>query len=180
MKKNRNITLIFGKTGSGKSHLAKNIIKDFDRCIIVDAMNEYDEGMIFNSFDDLVNYFYDYTPETFTFICRFESDLEIEFLFKLCNAVGNLLLVVEEAEIYISPYAKSNEFLNLVRYGRHKSISILGIARRTAELSIDLRAMVDKIISFKQTEVYDLKKMESLGFEKLNELNDFEYAEKSY
>jgi ABC-type dipeptide/oligopeptide/nickel transport system ATPase component len=180
IKKNRNITLIFGRTGSGKSFHAKKLIKNYNRVVIVDALYEYENGIIFNSFDDFINYNIEFLPPRFTFICRFQTDEEIEFLFKTCYQIGNLLLVLEEAEIYISPYSKSSEFLNLVRYGRHRSISILGIARRTAELSIDLRAMVNKIISFKQTEIYDLKKMESLGFFELDKLNQYEYIEKEY
>lgn len=180
IKKSRNVTLIFGKTGSGKSFHAKKLIKNFNRVVIIDALYEYENGIIFTSFDDLINYTIDFLPPRFTFICRFQSNEEIEFLFKMCYQLGNLLLVVEEAEIYISPYSKSSEFLNLVRYGRHRSISILGIARRTAELSIDLRAMVDKIISFKQTEIYDLKKMEALGFFELDKLKEYEFIEKEY
>jgi hypothetical protein len=176
--KQREINLIFGKTGTGKSVFAKRYIESFERVIVVDAMLEYENGLIFENLNDLIDYISEHTPEKFTFICRFTSDLEIEYLFKLCWELENLLLVVEEAEIYIKPKAQSSNFLHLVRYGRHKSISILGIARRTAELSTNLRSQVNTIYSFKQTDKMDLKNMELLGFYDLENLQDYKFPER--
>jgi hypothetical protein len=88
-----------------------------------------------------------------------------------------LLLVVEEAEIYISPGERSNAFLNLVNYGRHYNVSILGIARRATELSRQFRAMCQRYISFKQTDVVDLQLMEKMGLSDLDKLSDHEYKE---
>lgn len=173
--KKRLIKLIFGRTGYGKSFLAKKLIKDFNRVIVIDPMFEYESGLIFLSFEDMLNYYKEHLPETFTFICRFSNDVDIEFAFKFCTVVGNLLLVVEEAEIYISPFAKSTNFLNLVRYGRHKSISILGIARRTSELSTDLKAQVNGIYSFNQMLPRDIAIMQELGFSGIENLPFYEY-----
>ena len=179
MTKTREITLVFGKTGSGKSYFTRSYIQDFERVVIIDPLHEY-EGLIFTNINDLID-FYEYNkPETFRFVCRFENDSEYDYLFEFCNAVGNLLLVVEEAEMYISPYAKSSEFLNLVRYGRHKAISIIGVARRASELSTDFKAMVNRIVSFKQTLPHDLKIMSQLGLENLEQLPDYEYKEVYY
>ena len=178
--KKRTINLIFGRTGFGKSYLAQKLIKNEKRVIVIDPMSEYESGLIFLSFQDLIDYYKEHKPETFTFICRFQSDIEIEFTFRFCKIVGNVLLVVEEAEIYISPFAKSTNFLDLVRYGRHKSVSILGIARRTSELSTDLKAQVNGIYSFNQMLPRDLKIMEELGFMGLENLPEKEYKFISY
>ncbi|MCC7332647.1 MAG: DUF87 domain-containing protein [Flavobacteriales bacterium] len=171
---NREIKLIFGKTGSGKSYFVKNkILPLFSRLVIIDPQLEY-EGLIFTDYSDLANFHLENSPESFRYVCRFNSDLDIDFLFRWCYAVGNLCLVVEEAEQYISPYAKSSNFLYLVRYGRHKSISIIGIARRLSELSTDFKAQVNEIISFKQTLPLDLKLAEQLGLFGLDKLGKYE------
>lgn len=176
----REIKLIFGKTGSGKSFLVKNkILPLFTRLVIVDPQQEY-EGLVFFSFEDLSTYHLENSPETFRYVARFSSDLDIEYLFKWCYVIGNLCLVVEEAEQYISPYAKSNSFLYLVRYGRHKSISIIGIARRLSELSTDFKAQVNEIISFKQTLPLDLKLAEQLGLFGLDTLPEYQYKSIQY
>lgn len=178
--KKRTIRLIFGRTGYGKSYLAKFLIKSEKRVLIIDPMLEYDSGLIFTTFEDLISYYREHKPETFKFICRFKSDLEIEFAFRFCSIVGNLLLVVEEAEIYISPFARSTNFLDIVRYGRHNSISILGIARRTSELSADLKAQVNTIYSFNQILPRDIKLMEEMGFINIDKLPPHEYHKLDY
>lgn len=176
--KHREISLIYGKTGSGKTVLAKHLLKEFNRVIIIDSMSEYENGLVFTSFDDLSSYVLDnniYNNDSFCLICRFESDIEIEYLFKLVFEITNLLLVVEEAEIYISPFAKQSNFLRLVRYGRHKNISLLGIARRTGELSLSFRSQTDFIYSFLQTDATDLKNMELIGLNNLDQLQKYTF-----
>jgi len=142
-------------------------------------MREY-EGTIVENFEDCCDYFLNVKPSSFRIVARFTDDLDIEYLFKLCFVVGNLVLVVEEAEIYISPFAKSTSFLRLVRYGRHRNIRIIGVARRVSELSVDFRAQVNTIISFKQTEPRDLAIMQELGFTGLENLNNYQFIEKSF
>lgn len=180
MTKNRSITIIYGRTGTGKSSLAKKIILKYPRVIIIDPLHEYVNGMIFYDFESLIEYTEKNLSNNYTYICRFSSDIEHDYLFRFVQIIGNLLLVVEEAEIYISPTSQSSTFLNLCRYGRHQNISILGIARRVSELSINFRAFVDTIISFKQTEPRDLKLMSELGFENLDKLSEHDYLEKNF
>lgn len=178
--KKRKIELIFGKTGQGKSYLANQLIKNEKRVIIIDPLFEYENGFIFDDFESLVEYYQEHKPETFRFICRFKTDLEIEYLFKFCEVAKNLVLVLEEAEIYISPQARSSNFLRLVRYGRHYAISIIGIARRTAELSSDLKAQVNTIYSFCQSLPRDIQIMEEIGFEEIDKLPPHEYLSIEY
>jgi len=173
----RKIYLIFGKTGSGKSTLAKKLLADFERQIIIDPQFEYSEGTIFNDILELQCYHFEYRPETFKYICRFDKDLDYEFLFRWVYIIGDCVLLTEEAEQYISPRSTQGDFLRLVRYGRHKNISIIGIARRPTELSIDFRSQVNKIISFKQTDPTDIERMESLGFSGVENLPDYEFVE---
>lgn len=180
--KTRVIYLIYGKTGSGKSTLAKKLIKNFSRICIIDALHEYNEGIIFYSLMDFTNYLktYKYQKENFTYIFRFTNDNDINNLFVLIYELENICLLLEEAEIYISPYSKRSSFLKLVRYGRHKEISIIGIARRISELSTDFRAQVNKIYTFKQTDFNDLKKLESLGIYDADKLAEYEFKELQY
>lgn len=180
--KRRKILLVFGRTGSGKTFFVKKIIDKLHRVIIIDKMYEYDGDIIFYNLNDLINWFLKNKPATFKIVCRFESDNDIENLFKFVWFAKNLVLVVEESELYISPYQKQSEFLKLIRYGRHRSISIIAVARRVVELSNDVKANADKIITFKQILKKDLEYLEHLGFNKDEVLNlqQYEYKEIIY
>jgi hypothetical protein len=180
--KNRRIDLILGKTGSGKSSFVKKeLIPYRKRLVIIDALSEYENGVIFYNIDNFIEYIIENKVnhfEEFKYICRFTDDQEIELLFQVVFELSNLTLLVEECEIYVSPNAKSSNFLKIVRYGRHKNISVIGVARRSTELSLTFRSQTDSIISFKQTDTNDLKKMEELGLYGLDKLTDYKYPEK--
>lgn len=175
----RTIEIIFGKTGSGKSTFVRaKLLSQYKRLIIIDAMREYNDGLIFTSFEDMIDYIKEndiFDLEEFTLICRFTSDKEIDYTFQLCEAMQNVCLILEEAEIYISPFTKSSQFIRLINYGRHFEVSIIAVARRTAELSNTLRAQVNTIYSFIQTDSNDLEKMKKLGFNDLEKLQSYEY-----
>lgn len=175
----RDVIIIFGKTGTGKSTLALDYIKEYDRVIILDPKEEY-EGLIFTDIESLIDFYKINKPDNFTFVCRFSESVDIENLFLFCELIENLLIVVEECELYVSPYVKSSNFLKLVRYGRHHDISILGIARRASELSSDFKAMVSRIISFKQTLPRDIKIMAELGLENVDTLPEYQFISVDY
>ena len=137
-------------------------------------MHEY-KGIITENFLDCFEYIKD--KKDFRVCVRFTNDMDFEYLFSLIFELGNITLLLEEAEIYISPQATSSSFLNLVRYGRHKNIQILGIARRASELSLNFRAQTNVIYSFKQTEIRDIETLEKIGFRQLNQLGEHEFSE---
>lgn len=175
---NERICLIFGKTGTGKTTLAKKLIADEKRIVAIDPLNEFNDFVFLYNFDEAYEFFKRIdSGSSFKVSIRFNDDIDFEYLFKLLFEIKNLILVLEEAEMYISPAVKSSSFLRLVRYGRHSKIKILGIARRTAELSRDFRSQVNRIISFKQTDEMDLKNMSLLGFSNLNNLSEYEFTE---
>jgi len=169
------ITLIFGKTGTGKTTLAKKLIKNESRLIAIDPLAEFNKFHVSKNFNDA--FFYLKNHKKFKVSIRFDNDKDFDYLFKLVFLLENITILLEEAEIYISPSVKSSSFLRLVRYGRHKNISIIGVARRTAELSRDFRSQTNKIISFKQTEDIDIKNLENFGFKNLNKLNKHKFVE---
>ena len=171
----KRINLIYGKTGTGKTTLVKHLIKDIKRVIVIDMMNEYNSPfIIINDFESLADYVSNHS--SFQISCRFSSELEIEYTFLLTRIIENVTLVVEEASIYISPGARQSSFLDLARFGRHNNVQIVGVSRRASELSSDFRALTEYVISLKQTEPLDLKILSQIGFNGLENLEQFVYT----
>lgn len=151
------------------------MIQDYQvpKIIITDILDEYNGYLICENFLDLADYIKD--KDEYKICCRFTNDDDFEFLFRLLRYERNVLLVVEECGAYIAPRSTDTYFLDLVNYGRHWNNYLIGITRRTAELSSTMRAMTDVIYSFKQTEPIDLQKMSLLGFQGLENLEQFDY-----
>jgi hypothetical protein len=181
--KKRKIILVYGKTGGGKTTLAKKFFNDSKRVIVIDSLFEYESNLIFYDLESLIKYFNENKPLTFRIVCRFNNDFDVEGLFSIVTKITNVVLILEEAEIYISPFTRFSNFLYLVRYGRHYNINIIAVARRASELSIDLRSQVNSIyICSKITEPNDLKNFYLLGLdiEKIKNLQQYEIYKKTF
>jgi DNA helicase HerA-like ATPase len=160
----REIHLIFGRTGEGKSTLAQKILAQYKRKIIIDPLHEYDGTLIFD-FESFKDFSIRHRNDSsYRIVLRFHEDSDIEDAFKIIKASYlNVCLLVEEVELYVNPYTKFSTFNWFVRYGRHKNISLIGIARRPTELSKDFRAQAAHIYSFAQTDISDIQYFGELG-----------------
>lgn len=177
--KQREVILIFGRTGSGKSELVKkNFIPILSRLVIIDFMCEYSPAgsIIFTSLQDFINYLKTHKDEFFCYVIRFTDDQELENLFDILFYLEDYFLIVEEAELYISPHGKSQNFYKIIRYGRHNKISVIAVARRVTELSNDVKAQATSIYTYKQILERDIKVLIDLGFDRtIENLPDFQY-----
>lgn len=150
-----------GKRGKGKTTLAKELIRNssFDQVFIYDYLGEY---IPLSSEKCLVSR---------------------GGLYNFCQIVWNTstkeyqsLIVFDEIDLY----GKNNEYIAfLYRYGRHKNINLIGIARRFYDLPVIVRALTDKFYLFQITEERDinyLRRYISDEFvRKLIHLADYEY-----
>lgn len=174
------VVLILGKRGSGKTTLAKKMRAGYTRVITLDPLLQYG-GTVVTSFDGFAEIFKnDPPPEKFDIVCRFQSDTDHDYMFRAVREIGNCMLVVEEAGIFIDPRSQMESFSWLVNYGRHREISMICISRRVPELSIQFRSQINRMITFRQTEPPDLKTLEAYGFDpvQVSNLPDHEYLAK--
>lgn len=160
----RKVFLITGKTGTGKSRLVKQLRQSFERTITLDPLEEY-EGTIFFDFVTFRDYVADHVEENFSLVCRFTDEQDIDLLFQAVWFVERCTLIVEEANLFFDPHSKIQSFHRLVAQGRHKEISLLCVSQRVPELPISFRAQRNTIVTFQQTEPYDLKLLEGYGFD---------------
>jgi len=163
----RKVFLILGRTGCGKTTLAKKIIDKYRRTIAVDPLGEYG-GNVFTDFELFCDYCKNNIVNNsgdFHIALRFDEDISFQYLFQVLWYIPDFLFILEEAEMFIDSRNADRNFLRLVRYGRHKDISLLCVARRVPEISIDFRAQCTSIVTYNQTEPSDLEKLEDYGFD---------------
>src|SRR3989344_1971982 len=132
MLKPPKIGLVIGKRGSGKTTLAKEILKNNERFIVYDVNFEYDAKELravpvyfFNDLKVLLQK----TDPRIIFKPRRAIGASFEFF---CATIWlyatNYLLVISEFDSVVN---KAEEyFLDLVHRGRHKNLGMLGDARR--------------------------------------------------
>lgn len=170
----RKITLIVGKTGYGKSYFLKTkILPSLERVIIFDLMNEYNEDNDFNSsgyiyINDIENfreYLSDnYDNEQLKIIVTLDSHEEYEFALQLCNILINVTIVIEEINNFSNAYGNTPELEKIIRFGRHRSLSIIGVTQRFSDLSLLLRNNLDNLIIFNLTAPNDIKYLSELFY----------------
>ena len=100
----------------------------------------------------------------FSLTCRFTNDNDVESGLKFTRSLTDILLVIEETEIYLNPRNPNRDLVEYIRYGRHYDVSLLCVARRSMEFNIDLRAQASSIYSFRQIEERDLQVLADYGF----------------
>jgi hypothetical protein len=184
-KKERDIIVLMGKTGNGKTFLAENfLIENFAKkmpVIIADSIGEYKNGSIFESPEELLKAFRNsLAGEPIPSICivRIKTDLQAEKLFRLCNRLKfEHCLVVEEASKFCSPHQINDDLNEMIAYGRHYSNNLIFITQRFGMLNRMMTSQADFFISFAQTEHIDLKNIKNYtsDFDVISRLNKREF-----
>ena len=155
MPDNRVIS-VFGAKGSGKSTLVKAMLEEHDRVIVLDTLGEYELAVRFGMDACLSALAAAEKSRSFAYSLRLPNADEYLDLMEVCYELPGTLLVLEETSFYCSPASLPPELSALVRYGRHREIDQIYVARRPSEIHRDLTAQSDLIVSFRQQEPRDI------------------------
>jgi hypothetical protein len=159
MRKINEIGVILGRKGTGKTTLTRSLLAHAGnrRNLLLDSLREYDVGCRPDSFVDLVEYYNrvrDYHAWT---ICYTPiSDQEVRAWWRLCRLASHAIIWAEEVDRYCSAWNINPDLKWLLNYGRHRALSLVGIARRPAAVHRDLTSQADWLVSFNTTEPRDL------------------------
>ena len=163
----REVILVFGKSGEGKSYLVKHqLLVGKPRVVVFDTVREY-HGTILHSFSEFVEYF-SKEPQEFFVSCRFDTKLEYVYAARALWEIENVYVVLEECDNYMRSTTFSDPghpFTKIVTQGRHKRINIIGITIRPHLVSVSLRSIVTHAYVFRHTEPSELAYLEEWGFD---------------
>lgn len=146
----REVVLIFGQTGSGKSYLARSMAREYGRVLVADAgFGDYSPIEEVQSYDSLLERLksygaFDGRPFRLSYDFR---PIEFELPFSTVLNLRDTMLVLEEGDRF-DP--EMDDFGEVIFRGRHYGISILCVSLHPRSISTELRRQATKIISFRQ------------------------------
>lgn len=153
----REVILVVGKTGYGKSEWARKFLQGKNRVLVFDPMGQMPAD--YRNADALLD-FYD-APETMMSEANFcvgtTNPDDVDLLARIAYVVGHCWLVLEEISTVFNrgenlpDWARDAIFL-----GRHPHVNIMMIAQRAATAPIALRSQITRLIAFAQHEKTDV------------------------
>ncbi|MBA7494373.1 hypothetical protein ES702_04948 [subsurface metagenome] len=167
---------IMGKTGTGKTVLAKKALKNLRSYIIVDVQAEYTQGIIFEDTDEILEFIEQWKNPKIIFRPANDESQE-RFLEQIIKRKNNYTLILEEVDHWCDPYKIDPILYDFLRYGRHKGRNLIWISRNAAEVSRKLTRLTHLMFTYLQTEPIDLEYLNKFQFNKeIDKLGQYEYA----
>lgn len=156
-------TLIAGRTGSGKTTLARALLRYTCRAIVLDREWEYeiDGARVAYSMRDIADALSDpaFRWGEFVLVCRPERDgdylrtLQLAEHMQRAEPHGPLVIVMEEASRYGTTHGIDETVRQLYNAGRHRRISVLTIIQKDTDIHPITRHNSRLIVSMAQTKL---------------------------
>ncbi len=146
---NNHITTVLGHRGSGKSTWLYRNIESFFPFVLVDPLYDpkYEKLNLYKirTIPEALHLFKNGSPARI----YISPDLPtFDFFCGLMLAKGNMTLVIDEVDHYSTNYFISKYFKKLVKYGRHRQVNLVMVARRPKEIHPLLRSQTTRFIIF--------------------------------
>lgn len=150
----REISLVFGKTGMGKSNYVKGYLASLSRVIILDPLDEY-PAIEFQDMEDMVSYIEE-NPKGFH--VKSTNILDLEILGEIVDSMNDITFIIEEAQrcLPASRQELPDSLQRIIFLGRHFGRSLVIAAQRPSIVHIAARSQWTRIISFNLSEIGDV------------------------
>src|SRR6266850_7021842 len=149
----RDIIVVVGKTGMGKTRWTRAYLRTLHRIILVDPMAEH-QGEEFENTDAMI----DHIMENRVFRIRTEAIDDFPMVCSIAYAARRCCLVVEESQRVLPSGNKElpPSFTDIIYRGRHRRASLILISQRASTIHIAGRSQWTRLIIFNQTEPNDV------------------------
>jgi hypothetical protein len=162
----REVIIVLGKTGYGKSWWSKLAVAESARLVVYDPLMapeyrvEWDDGDL-PRFADRLDEFRAEAKEQASFRLGVYDRDHVASAGSYAFAWGACTLLVEEASTVWEKAARLGSWdRRLVFLGRHRAVNFIVVAQRAMSIPIDIRSQANRIISFAQHEGDDLSWLE--------------------
>jgi len=187
---------IFGKTGTGKTTLAKLLIEEIKKpkthsLFIFDVNDEYTGDYIINDKEEYYAYYDDdenHFKKGKVYVFKFPKNLSEyeEIITDINQELTHIYLIIDECNLFTQPTYIQDDLKNFIALHRHKKddknifygSNYMVIARRPAEISRYTTAQVHRVFTFRITELRDLNYLKDIGLnpEQVKNLKNPEYS----
>ena len=182
MRKDANAIAIWGCRGAGKSTRIKELIKDKDRVIIVDVMNEYGSSLGVTQFKTLKGLFshihknwnkgFKVSLSMMHLMGEEGAETRLNLFRELCKSLfviqkpyaeekdsRTIHFVIDEMKQFV-PNEKAKKgsriFEDVMSMGRHYGINVIGGSQRISEVSTNFRGNTQETYYLMQDEAVDI------------------------
>lgn len=156
------VITVLGQRGSGKSSWVQKKLPSFPRFILVDTLGEYSGFRVVTDKQELFDLVWNKHQGIMQIIYNSIEDEDFGFVCSLVEEIEDIILVVEEVDNYCTPMQIPVELKRLLKYGRHKGISMVFVSRRPAEINRLITSQTQRYICFTMIEPSDIRYMSSV------------------
>ena len=191
-KPEKKIRLIFGKRGCGKTELAKQLCQDCERLLIYDTLGEYRHGVVISNLQELKEFWGKVYRCNFRIIYQpLDPDSDFDPICNLVNTLQrrpagdttkceDLTFLVEELDRYSKPLSLSLPSKEIIQWGRHRNIELIGISQRPHGIDRLITSQAKEMYIFNTTEPRDVDYFKDVvGYDvvvKIADLKEYEYV----
>lgn len=169
--------MILGRRGTGKTTVARFLLKDKLSFVVFDVFHEYNlpGSKIFTEFSAWLDEM-EIRGAWGRDVLRVE-DSDFPAVSQMVFRIGGVSFLVEETDLFCNPYQIEPFLSRLIRHGRHKSVDMICVSRRPAELSRHLTANADTLFISRFVEPNDRQYLQSYGIDlaQLDSLPEFHF-----
>lgn len=166
----RDLAIILGKTGYGKSTWLMNFCKGYKRIFVFDPFAKFPAQYLDDQALCEAHERGDFSDDKEFCVGSYRlNDLELLGAFSFMH--GKCILVIEECGFVFNKGERIPEWLSeIVFLGRHQQTSIAITAQAPVYIPIDLRSQAHRLISFWLTETRDLDWTEQYFGDRVEEI----------
>lgn len=181
MIKKREIILVLGRTGQGKSVWSRQFLEDKNRLFAYDPLREVNVDYLDTK--QLIdfsegNYFSDGADKPRNFRVGTSNVDDAPLLDSCAYLYGQCWLFLEEASVIFNTNSRSPEWIrNTIFLGRHRNLSMIVTAQRPTSIPVDLRSQASRIICFSQHEKNDVGWLANYYGDRTDEISELKPLE---
>lgn len=152
------LTVVFGRKGTGKTSLTVSLVdqevRKRARVVVLDPVGEYPGGVRLAPTDPDLDFYL--RNERFNLRLHPVRPADLPVVFPKFLRIGNLLVILDEAQLFQDSNNLPPEFVDFITLGRRPGVDQVFVTQRPTMLHKDITSALDRAYIFQTREPRDL------------------------